>query len=161
MHSRSTTKTQRTQRQAQRKSSLVFSKSAPRTPNSAVATFPTASDSKRSFIPKSMTRGNANVVRVIEDYANYDSQIVFQKVLDRMGGPTLYTNAALDRPLTQRDGENQMLTSWTHKEQTTKRRPTAAMRGVCLGVGRSLSPANIFDGRLGQATSIDSRHLRH
>jgi hypothetical protein len=40
-----------------------------------------------------MTRGNANVVRVIEDYANDDSQIVFQKVLDRIGGPTLYKNA--------------------------------------------------------------------
>lgn len=40
-----------------------------------------------------MTRGNANVVRVIEDKANNNSQIVFQKVLDRIGGPTLYKNA--------------------------------------------------------------------
>jgi len=52
-----------------------------------------------------------------------------------------------------------MLTSWTHKEQTTKRQPTAAMRGLCL-IAKPGSPVNLFDGRLGQA-SIDSRYIRH
>jgi len=58
-----------------------------------------------------------------------------------------------------RDGEIQMLTTWTNIEQTAKRRPTAAMRGVCLGLGSA--PVNYFDGRLGSVASIDSRHLRH
>jgi len=52
-----------------------------------------------------------------------------------------------------------MLTSWTHKEHTTKRQPTAAMRGVCLNA-KPGSLVNLFDGRLGQA-SIDSRYIRH
>jgi len=52
-----------------------------------------------------------------------------------------------------------MRTSWTHKEHTTKRQPTGAMRGVCLNAKLG-SPVNLFDGRLGQA-SIDSRYIRH
>ncbi len=54
-----------------------------------------------------------------------------------------------------------MLTSWTYKEHTAKRPSCAGMRGVCLSVSLSLSPINIFGGRLGQETSIDSRHNRH
>jgi len=54
-----------------------------------------------------------------------------------------------------------MLMSWTYKETTAKRQPYAGMRGVCLRVDLSLSSVNIFSGRLGQATSIDSRHIRH
>jgi hypothetical protein len=104
-----------------------------------------------------MIEGNARDVNVIEVTASDRRANCFQKLLDRIGGPTLYKNARA----AARGGENQMLTSWTHKEHTTKRRPTAAMRGVCLGVQPSSSPVNIFDGRLGQAASIDSRHLRH
>ncbi len=52
-----------------------------------------------------------------------------------------------------------MLTSWTNKEHTTKRQPTAAMRGVCLNANPG-SAVNLFNGRLGQAY-IDSRYIRH
>jgi len=52
-----------------------------------------------------------------------------------------------------------MLTSWTNKEHTAKRQPTAAMRSVCLRAGLGLSSVNIFGGRPGQA-SIDSRYIR-
>lgn len=59
-------------------------------------------------------------------------------------------------------GEIQMLTNWTSNEHTTKRRPTAAMYGVCLSGNPILSAASIFTGRLGQrSTSIDNRHIRH
>jgi hypothetical protein len=54
-----------------------------------------------------------------------------------------------------------MMLTRTNKEHTTKWQPSAAMRGVCLKVGLGLSATNIFSGRLGQATSIDSRYLRH
>jgi len=55
-----------------------------------------------------------------------------------------------------------MTTSWTYQEHTAKRQPRTGMRGVCLGVGLSLSSVNIFGGGLGQrqAQSIDSRRIR-
>ncbi|HZE68791.1 MAG TPA: hypothetical protein VE135_04595 [Pyrinomonadaceae bacterium] len=53
-----------------------------------------------------------------------------------------------------------MMTSRTYKEHVDKWQPSAAMRGVCLRTGLSLSPVNTFSGRLGQATSIDSRYIR-
>ncbi len=53
-----------------------------------------------------------------------------------------------------------MLTSWTCKEYTAKRQPRAGMTGVCLQAGFGLSSVNIFGGRLGPETSIDSRHIR-
>lgn len=55
-----------------------------------------------------------------------------------------------------------MMTSKTQKQYTAKWQPYAGMRGVvCLSL--SLSPVNIFSGRLGQQAtqSIDSRHIRH
>ena len=103
------------------------------------------------------TEGNARDVNDIEATTSASRSNCFQKLLDRIGGPTLYKNARATASV----GEKQMLTSWTHKEHTTKRRPTAAMRGVCLGVRPSMSAVNIFDGRLGQAASIDGRYLRH
>ena len=59
--------------------------------------------------------------------------------------------------------EISMMTSRTYKEHVAKWQPSAAMRGVCLKVGLSLSSVNIFGGGLGQrqAESIDSRHIRH
>jgi hypothetical protein len=54
------------------------------------------------------------------------------------------------------EGNIPMMMSWTNKEHTAKRQPTAAMSGVCLA-----GPfVNRYDGRLGQ-TSIDSRYIRH
>ncbi len=58
-----------------------------------------------------------------------------------------------------------MLTSRTYKEPIDKWQPSAAMYAVVCSLGLSLasvsSGTNIFGGRLGQDTSIDSRHIRH
>jgi hypothetical protein len=55
-----------------------------------------------------------------------------------------------------------MLTSWTFKEHTAKRQPCAAIYGAVYALRLSLSSViNTFSGRLGQETSIDSRHIRH
>jgi hypothetical protein len=53
-----------------------------------------------------------------------------------------------------------MMTSRTHKEHVAKWQPSGAMCGVYLRTGLGLSPVNTFSGRLGQATSIDSRYIR-
>jgi hypothetical protein len=53
-----------------------------------------------------------------------------------------------------------MMTSRTYKEHVAKWQPSAAMRATCLRVGLGLSSVNTFSGRLGQATSIDSRYIR-
>ncbi len=53
----------------------------------------------------------------------------------------------------------------TYKEHVAKWQPSAAMRGVCLRTGLSSASlplgVNIFGGRLGQETTIDSRYIRH
>ena len=54
-----------------------------------------------------------------------------------------------------------MMTSRTYEEHAAKWQPSAAMRGVCLRTGLSLSSVDAFSGGLGQATSIDSRYIRH
>ena len=56
--------------------------------------------------------------------------------------------------------EISMMTSGTYKEHATRWQPLVAMRGVCLKVGLGLSRVNTFSGKLGQATSIDSRYIR-
>ena len=60
--------------------------------------------------------------------------------------------------------EISMMTSRTYKEHAAKWQPSAAMRGVCLSAGQSSASVtlgvNIFSGRLGQTTSIDSRYIR-
>jgi len=57
-----------------------------------------------------------------------------------------------------------MMTSRTYKEHVAKWQPSAAMRGVCLSGGLTSASVmlgvNIVSGRLGQATSIDSRYIR-
>ncbi len=53
-----------------------------------------------------------------------------------------------------------MMTNWTFNEQTAKRQPCAVMYPVVCALGLSLSATNIFGSRLGQETSIDSRHIR-
>jgi hypothetical protein len=57
-----------------------------------------------------------------------------------------------------------MMTSRTYKEHVAKWQPSAAMRAACLRTGLSLASVmlgvNTFSGRLGQATSIDSRYIR-
>jgi hypothetical protein len=58
-----------------------------------------------------------------------------------------------------------MMTTRTYKQQSTKWQPCAAMHAVVCSLGLSLASVslrtNIFGGRLGQETSIDSRHIRH
>jgi hypothetical protein len=54
-----------------------------------------------------------------------------------------------------------MLTSRTYTEHLAKWQPSAAMRSVCLRTGLSLSFVNIFGGRLGQETAIDTGNIRH
>ncbi len=57
-----------------------------------------------------------------------------------------------------------MLTSKTYKEQSMKWQPCSAIYTVVCSLGLSLvsvsSATNIFGGRLGHETSIDSRHIR-
>ena len=60
----------------------------------------------------------------------------------------------------QRDGENQMLMSWTNRERNAERQPYAGMPGVRLLLAPGSLAVNKFDGKLGQET-IDSRHIRH
>jgi hypothetical protein len=52
-----------------------------------------------------------------------------------------------------------MMTNWTFNEHA-KRQPCAAMYGLVCALRLSLSSVNTFGGRLGQAESIDSRHIR-
>jgi hypothetical protein len=81
-----------------------------------------------------------------------------KKELDRIGGPTLYKNARA----MLREGEDQMMMTWTYTEHTAKRQPSVGMRGVVCLSSLSLSPINTFGGGLGQKTrSIDIRHIRH
>ncbi|MDX6384788.1 MAG: hypothetical protein QOK48_2361 [Blastocatellia bacterium] len=54
-----------------------------------------------------------------------------------------------------------MMMSRTNREHQAKWQPSGATCGVYLKVGLGLSALNIFGGELGQATSIDSRYLRH
>jgi len=53
-----------------------------------------------------------------------------------------------------------MLKSRTYKEHTMKWQPCAAMHPVVCSLGMGSSAVNIFGGRLGQETSIDSRNIK-
>jgi hypothetical protein len=53
-----------------------------------------------------------------------------------------------------------MLRSRTHKEHSMKWQPCAAMNRCVVSLGLTLSATNIFGGRLGQETSIDSRQYK-
>src|SRR5882724_2610147 len=110
--------------------------------------------------------GNYPIDRVIKAIANTCSLIVFpQKDLDTIGIDTLYKRVraiVLSRTVRKKTS---MMTSRKYKEHLAKWQPSAAMRGVCL-LGRLSSASttlgvNRFGGRLGQKTSIDSRHIRH
>jgi hypothetical protein len=88
---------------------------------------------------------------------------ISQKVLDSFRGPTLYKNdRALERT-TERDGEDQMLTSLFNKEHTARRPSGITMPFVVMCGGLGSSPAYNLGGRLGQKATnpIDSRRIRH
>ena len=76
-----------------------------------------------------------------------------------IAGPILYRNARA----MMREGEVQMMTTWTYTEHTAKRQPSVGMHGAACLLGLSLSPINTFGGTLGQGQtrSIDSRRIRH
>ena len=67
--------------------------------------------------------------------------------------------------IAQGEEEISMMTLRIYKEHVAKWQPSGAMRGVCLSAGLSSASVtlgvNIFSGRLGQLTSIDSRYIRH
>jgi len=65
----------------------------------------------------------------------------------------------MDQSRKMRD-ETSMLTIRTYKEHSTKWQPRAAMYPVVCSLGLTSSATNIFGGRLGQETSIDSRHIK-
>jgi len=69
-----------------------------------------------------------------------------------------------DDTIAHGEEEISMMTSRTYKEHLAKWQPSAAMRGACLRTGLSAASdtlgVNIFNGRLGQATSIGSRYIR-
>ena len=54
-----------------------------------------------------------------------------------------------------------MMTSMIHRLHTVERQPSAQMRAVSIGLGRTLSPTNFIGGNLGLETSKDSRYIRH
>lgn len=101
--------------------------------------------------------GNYPIERVIK--ANTCSQIVFRKVLDTIAIDTLYkTVRAIVVSRTVRK-KLSMLTSRIYKEPVSKWQPCAAIYEIVCALSLSLSATNI-GGRLGQETSIDSRHIR-
>ena len=85
-------------------------------------------------------------------------------MLDRIGGLVLYKIIRASNRIAHGEEEISMMTSRTYKEHVAKWQPSGAMRGVCLSAGLSQASVtlgvNIFSGRLGQATSIDSRYIR-
>ena len=76
----------------------------------------------------------------------------------------LIQDSSRDCHVAHGEEETSMMTSRTYKEHVAKWQPSAAMRGVCLSAGLSSASVtlgvNTFSGRLGQATSIDSRYIR-
>jgi len=89
-------------------------------------------------------------------------KVVFsEKDLDMIAGPVLYNTVRAIIKIGEVRRKLSMLTSRTYKEHAAKWQPSAAMRSLCPRVGLTCSSVNIFGGRLGQETAIDSRNIRH
>jgi len=87
--------------------------------------------------------------------------IVFRrKDLDTIAIDTLYKTVRAIIVSRAARKKLSMMTSRTYKQPIDKWQPCAAMYTVVCSVGLTLSATNIFGGRLGQETSIDSRHIR-
>ena len=88
---------------------------------------------------------------------------ISQKVLDSLGGPTLYKNARAITRTSRRDGEDQMFTSLFNKPHTARRPSGITM--PCVVVCGSLGSSWVYNpgGNLGQEATnfIDSRRIRH
>src|SRR5438128_10147499 len=88
------------------------------------------------------------------------NQVVFEKLLDTIVIDTLYKRVrAMIASRTVRK-KLSMMTSRRNKQHSTKWQPCAAIYTIVCSLGLSLSATNIFGGRLGQETSIDSRRIR-
>jgi hypothetical protein len=98
-------------------------------------------------------------LRVIEARRARVRKLDFRK---RLTGSVVlsYTRQFARQQIAHGEEEISMMTTRTYKEHAAKWQPSAAMRGVCLKVGLGLSRVNTFNGKLGQATSIDSRYIR-
>ena len=83
-----------------------------------------------------------------------------RKILDMIGGPVLYKAGCAEDRATVTEMIS-MLTNRTYSERSTQSQPCAAIYTVVYALGQSLSNPNPFNGKLGQKTSIDSRHIRH
>ena len=82
-----------------------------------------------------------------------------------MFGPVLYKAGCAFALVVHCEEKFLMMMTRTYKEQSTKWQPCAAMYTVVCSLSLSSASVslrtNIFGGRLGQETSIDSRHIRH
>ena len=84
------------------------------------------------------------------------------KVLDRIGGPTLYKLYAIFLNAC-REEELSMIMNWTYRKHIAERQSYAGMTAVCLSDGLTTAAgANSFGVMLGQrpAASIDNRRIR-
>ena len=115
--------------------------------------------------PNAWSEGNYPIDKVIKAKANTCLQIgFFEKVLDTIAIDTLYKRVrAISGSRTVRK-KLSMMTSRTHQKPVDKWHPRAAMNAVVCALGLSSASVslrtNIFGGRLGQETSIDSRRIR-
>jgi len=82
------------------------------------------------------------------------------KVLDRIGGPTLYKLCAIFLNAC-REEELSMIMNWTYRKHIAERQSYAGMTAVCLSDGLTTA-ADSFGVMLGQrpAASIDNRRIR-
>src|SRR5436190_22221409 len=101
--------------------------------------------------------------RLVQEYRSSGDRFR-RKDLDTIAIDTLYKRArAITVSRTARK-KLSMMTSRTNKQPVDKWQPCAAMNAVVCALGLSSTSVslrtNIFGGRLGQETSIDSRHIR-
>src|SRR5437870_5047365 len=101
--------------------------------------------------------------RLVEEYRSCGDSFS-RKDLDTIAIDTLYkTVRAITVSRTARK-KLSMMTSRTYQKHSTKWPPCAAMYAVVCSLGLSSASVslrtNIFGGRLGQETSIDSRRIR-
>ena len=104
--------------------------------------------------------GNYPIDKVIKATRTRVHRLFLEKDLDTIAIDTLYkTVRAMDQSRTVRT-KISMLMSRTHREDSTKWQPCAATYGSVVSLGLTLSATNIFGGKLGRETSIDSRQYK-
>jgi hypothetical protein len=91
--------------------------------------------------------------------AENSNQKISEKSLDTIAIDNLYKTACAKND--SRKLRKKMLMNMTHKEQTMKWQPCAAMYSLVCSLGQTFSATSIFGGRPGQQRSIDNRNIRH